>query len=119
MQSEANSEAAAYYTEALGTQPAPLVEHQCAGEPYDPFVVHIEAMGEGAQLSCETPADKNDDDNTYTINPPNKCILLCDNHLGMVIEGRLDDIEGVFKFYGPEADSTETIDSNAVNCWGR
>ena len=101
----------------LGTQPAPLQEHQCKADP-TPLEVNIANMGDGAQLSCETPAAVDEPPTTYTIAPPNKCVLLCDFHLVMVIEGRLSDV-GEFKFY--VANTDEEINAGNVDdmikCW--
>ena len=104
----------------IATQPAPPLEHQCKADPKTPLAVNIDNMGEGAQLSCETPATVDEPPTTYTIAPPNKCVLLCDFHLVMVIEGRLSD-EGVFKFYVTNAEPEYEIDhtnvDDMIKCW--
>jgi len=104
-----------------GSQPAPLQEHQCiANSETEPLVVNIANMGEGAQLSCETPATVNGDPPTatYSIKAPNSCVLLCDFHPVLVIKGRLNE-EGVFKFYDTNT-GDEINDSNKdgkIRCW--
>jgi len=102
----------------LGSQPAPLLEHQCKADPRTPLAVKIDNMGDGAQLSCETPAAVDEPPTMYTITPPNKCVLLCDFHLVMVIEGRLSD-EGEFKFYVANTDEEINADNvdDMIKCW--
>jgi len=110
-----------HYAEILGTQPGPLLEHQCQKEARTPLKVPVASMDPGAQLSCETPAAVDaTPPTTYTITPPNKCVLLCDFHLAKVIEGRLSE-EGVFKFYitnaEPEVEiNDDNVDAN-IKCW--
>lgn len=100
----------------LGDQPAALSEHKCKAEPKVILSVDIANMGEGAQLSCETPAREVGE--TFEIDPPNKCVLLCDYHLVMVIKGRLND-EGVFKFYDTTNNDLEVeiSDASVIKCW--
>ena len=105
----------------LGTQPTALLEHQCIADPRNPLTVDIANMGAGAQLSCETPPEVDGPPaTTYTIAPPNKCVLLCDYHLAMTIEGRLSD-EGELKFYVANSEPEQVIDetnvSQKVKCW--
>jgi len=97
-----------------------IAEHKCNGGA-DPttLVVTIADMGIGGELSCEIP-DADQDDLTFTITAPNKCVLLCDYHLAMVIEGRLND-EGEFKFYvtnvDPEVEIEQATVSEKIKCW--
>ena len=97
-----------------------IKEHKCQGG-VDPvtLVVTILDMGIGAQLICDIP-DTDEDDLTYTITAPNNCVLLCEYHLAMVIESRLDDM-GELKFYvtnvDPEEEINETNVSKKMQCW--
>ena len=91
-----------------------ILEHECKDEPKSVLVVIIDAMGSGAQLSCETP-DADAVDETFTIIAPNKCVLLCDFHLGLILEGRLNE-DGEFAFY-IENDVIVQSNSSVVQCW--
>jgi len=109
------------YADVLGTQPAPIKEHQCLGENKTILTVNIDAMQDGAQLSCETPPDVDGPQaTTYTITPPNKCVLLCDYHLALTFEGRLSG-EGELKFYVANAEPEQEINNENVQqkikCW--
>ena len=107
------------YADVLGTQPAALLEHQCQKDTRTPLIVPIAKMDPGAQLSCETPATTDGPPaTTYTIMPPNKCVLLCDFHLAKVIEGRLSDV-GEFKFYVANTDDeiSEANVNDMIKCW--
>jgi len=112
-----------HYDEVLPDPAAAMLEHQCSGavpgESYEKLEVNIENMGAGAQLSCETPpeADDTDSPTTYTVSAPNKCTLLCDGHLGMIIEGRLRDDDGVFDFYQTDVNPPTQIKGEQVKCW--
>ena len=110
------------YADVLGTQPAPIKEHQCLGENKTILTVNIDAMQDGAQLSCETPPDVDGPPaTTYTITPPNKCVLLCDYHLALTFEGRLSSEEGELKFYVANAEPEQEINNENVEqkikCW--
>jgi len=95
-----------------------ILEHECSDEPKDPLVVVIDDMGSNAQLSCETPDINPDSEATYTIIAPNKCVLLCDFQLGMIIEGRLN-VEGDFKFYINDEKQPIGQDDvkSRIKCW--
>jgi len=95
-----------------------IKEHQCLPDESASLEVTILDMGIGAQLSCENP-DTDSNPLTYTITPPNKCVLLCDFHLAMVIEGRLND-DGDFNFYQLDTDGTADVvidDAAKIKCW--
>ena len=97
-----------------------IAEHECqGGENPATLVVTLADMGVGGDLSCESP-DADEDPLTFTIAAPNECVLLCDYHLAMVIEGRLDD-EGEFKFYVTNVDPEEEVEqgtvSGMIKCW--
>ena len=101
-----------------------ILEHECRGllpegdgTEKPELVVTIKDMGVGAQLSCTTP-DQDSEDTTYTIVAPNKCVLLCDFHLGLTIEGRLNE-EGEFVFLIVETGEDITDHGDWVTCWGR
>ena len=54
---------------------------------------------------------------TYTITAPNHCLLLCDLHIGMTIDGRLDE-RGEYEWV--DQDGTTVTDANGENpvqCW--
>ena len=96
-----------------------IKEHKCQGgeNPAD-LEVTIATMGSGAELSCEIP-DADQEPSTFTITAPNKCVLLCDYHLAMVIEGRLNDV-GEFKFYVTNVDPEVEVDQanvDTIKCW--
>merc|ERR1712080_518233 len=91
-----------------------ILEQECMGDPKPELVVNIAAMGSSAQLSCETP-DTDGADETYTIIAPNKCVLLCDFQLGLIIDGRLND-DGEFAFY-IENDVVVQANSTIIKCW--
>ena len=91
-----------------------LSEHECRGGE-SPATLVIGDIGSGADLSCENPPEHDDVNETYTVAAPNKCVLLCDYHLVMVFEGRLND-EGEFKFY--DSNTGDVIDDGSViKCW--
>ena len=97
-----------------------IAEHECqGGENPATLVVTLADMGVGGELSCESP-DADEDPLTFTITAPNKCVLLCDYHLAMVVEGRLDN-EGEFKFSVADSDPEVVIDQSNVGekikCW--
>jgi len=95
----------------------PLNELKCVGtSEKQSLVVTKEAMGAGSQLSCTDPPTIDDAKGEYTITAPNLCILLCDFHLGMTIEGRLKEETGDWGFFIVETD-TEITDPNMVRCW--
>ena len=75
-----------------------------------------ENMGAGGQLSCTQLDDPVD--GKYTIVAPNKCLLICDFHLGMTIEGRLDEDSGEFAFFIVETGENITGKGDRVACWG-
>jgi len=110
----------ANYDGVLGDGSDVIAEHECkGGENPTTLEVTLADMGVGGDLSCEIP-DTDEDPLTFTITAPNKCVLLCDYHLAMVIEGRLND-EGEFKFYVADSDpEVEINDSNVgekIKCW--
>merc|ERR1712212_542907 len=96
-----------------------IKEHKCKGGAGAELVVTLADVGEGGDLSCETP-DTDDNPLTFTISAPNKCVLLCDYHLAMVIEGRLD-VEGEFKFFvtnvDPEVEVEQATVGDTIKCW--
>lgn len=102
------------YANAVDQETGVILEHECKDEPKSVLVVIIDAMGSGAQLSCETP-DADAVDETFTIIAPNKCVLLCDFHLGLILEGRLNE-DGEFAFY-IENDVIVQSNSSVVQCW--
>jgi len=112
----------ANYNDVLGDGNGVIGEHNCKGGANPAkLVVTIANMGVGGELSCEIP-DTDEDDQTFTITAPNKCVLLCDYHLAMVIEGRLDgEVSGEFKFYvtnvDPEVEIDDTNVGEKIKCW--
>jgi len=80
------------------------------------LVVTKANIGEGGQISCTTQPEE--DEEKYTIAAPNKCILICDFHLGMTIEGRLDETTGAFAFFILETEENITGQPEKVACWG-
>lgn len=102
------------YAGAVDTDTGIILDQECRDEPKNVLVVIIDDMGSGAQLSCETP-DADEVDETYTIMAPNKCVLLCDFHLGLIIEGRLNDA-GNFAFY-IENDVVTQENVDIIKCW--
>ena len=110
----------ANYDEVLGDGNGVIKEHKCqGGENPATLVVTLADMGVGGELSCESP-DADEDPLTFTIAAPNECVLLCDYHLAMVVEGRLDD-EGEFKFSVADSNPEVVIDQDNVGekikCW--
>ena len=110
----------ANYDDVLGDGNGVIAEHKCkGGDNPAKLVVTIADMGNGGELSCEIP-DADEDPLTFTITAPNECVLLCDYHLAMVVEGRLDD-EGEFKFYVTNVDPEVEVDQDNVGeiikCW--
>ena len=103
----------ANYYDVLGDGDGVISEHECLGDPKPTLNVTILDMGLGAQLICEIP-DTDSDDLTYTITAPNKCLLLCEYHLAMVIEGRLSE-EGEYNFYIGDTYDVVTVD--VIKCW--
>ena len=54
---------------------------------------------------------------TYTITAPNHCLLLCDLHIGMTIDGRLD-ADGVYEWVDQDGEAiTAAEGDNPVECW--
>ena len=116
------SDMEAFYKEALdpdGAGSNPLKELECEPEATDKLIVDTAAIeATGGILVCDRP----DPDNTppYDILAPNKCILLCDYHLGMTIEGVLDD-NGDYTFKIVELDEDNIVTQENVNdkikCW--
>ena len=54
------------------------------------------------------------DGTQYTITAPNHCLLLCDLHIGMTINGRLNE-NGEYIFVDGAGD--EITDAATVICW--
>ena len=53
----------------------------------------------------------------YTISAPNHCLLLCDLHIGMTIDGRLD-ADGVYEWVDQDGEAiTAAEGDNPVECW--
>ena len=56
----------------------------------------------------------------YTISAPNHCLLLCDLHIGMTIDGRLT-ADGDYEFVDQDGeavtDANSDDNSNPVRCW--
>ena len=96
----------------------PLNELKCVGtSEKQSLVVTKEVMGAGSQLSCTDPPTDPSTDPVYTITAPNLCILLCDFHLGMTIEGRLKEDTGDWGFFIVETDTEITDNPELVRCW--
>ena len=79
-----------FYATALGADGSDaLVELDCGpkDDPEDMLSVNVEATG--GLITCENPDNSGSAD--YRIKAPNLCLLLCDFHLGMTIEGFLND----------------------------
>ena len=54
---------------------------------------------------------------TYTITAPTHCLLLCDLHIGMTIDGRLD-ANGEYEFVDQDGTAVTDADGeNPVQCW--
>ena len=71
----------------------------------------------GVVLSCETTENFSGDGPDYEITAPNKCILICDFHLGLTIESRLKEDTGEWGFFIVET-GAEIIDPlTQVKCW--
>jgi len=100
------------YNEVLGEGTAAITEHECKGGDVT-LEVPRSQLGEGADLLCDNP--DTDGGDTYTITAPNTCVLLCDLHLGMTIESRLD-ANGEVAFH---RDGAEEVfdDVSLVKCW--
>ena len=56
----------------------------------------------------------------YTISAPNHCLLLCDLHIGMTIDGRLT-ADGGYEFVDQDGEAVTDGNSddnrNPVQCW--
>ena len=61
---------------------------------------------------CDVPGTI--DGTNYTITAPNHCLLLCDLHIGMSINGQLNE-DGDYVFVDQKGD--EIIDPANVICW--
>ena len=109
-----------FYTAALGgdgTGAAALVELDCGPkvDPDDLLIVNEENTD--GLIRCENP-DAAATPDQYRIKAPNKCILLCDFHLGMTIESVLNK-EGNYVFTKVETKEEITQDNVAdqIKCW--
>jgi len=96
-----------------------IVEQKCAGGESPPITFDVDLAsagnGAGAALVCDMEGTMSE--TTYTITAPNHCLLLCDLHIGMTIDGRLDD-KGEYEWV--DQDGTAITDANGVNpvkCW--
>ena len=102
----------------LATADNKLNDLQCVPEnnPHE-LTVPKAGMGAGAQLSCTTEANFKEDETkeNFIITAPNECILICDFHLGMTIEGKLHPETGDWAFFCLET-GTE-ITGSEVRCW--
>lgn len=111
-----------FYAQALGgADPnydgsVALKELECEPDPTKHFLT-VNVEGTGGLLRCEVP-DPSGTPTDYTINAPNTCILLCDFHLGMTIEGALSK-EGDYVFTKIETGETITQEdvANQIKCW--
>jgi len=115
----ADGDAAAYTgdTGVLGTDGSlAILEHKCVGGDAAPtLVVDLATAGNGvgADLVCDVPATS-PDGTQYTITAPNHCLLLCDLHIGMTINGRLNE-NGEYIFV--DGAGEEITDAATVICW--
>ena len=63
---------------------------------------------------CDIPGNIELDGTRVTITAPNHCLLLCDLHIGMTIEGQLN-VDGEYKFF--DQDGKAIITSEDVAFW--
>merc|ERR1711862_186474 len=91
-----------------------ILEHLCVGGDTAPtLVVDLGAAGNGvgADLVCDVEGTMNG--NEYTIAAPNHCLLLCDLHIGMTINGKLEE-NGEYVFRDQDDNK---ITAAEVICW--
>jgi len=96
-----------------------IVEQECTGGESPPITFDVDLAsagnGAGAALVCDSEGDLTD--TTYTITAPNHCLLLCDLHIGMTIDGRLD-ANGEYEFVDQDGTAVTDADGeNPVQCW--
>ena len=106
-----------FYDAALGVDGSTaLVELDCPPDPTNDILT-VNVMGTGGLLICENPDPVGSSDQ-YRITAPNKCLLLCEYHLGMTIVGLIND-EGNYVFKEVETDEEITQDNVAdqIKCW--
>lgn len=116
---KADGNAEAYFGDngVLGADGSgPILEHKCVGgEPAPTLVVDLASAGNGvgADLVCDVDGSMNGTSN-YTITAPNHCLLLCDLHIGMTIDGELNQ-NGEYDFL--DQDGEKITDPAEVICW--
>jgi len=107
----------AMYAKVIPSNSA-IVEQNCVGGENPPtFEVDLAGAGNGAGAALVCDKEGTMSGSTYTISAPNHCLLLCDLHIGMTIDGRLDD-KGEYEWV--DQDGTAITDANGVNpvkCW--
>ena len=108
------------YMEVIGPGGSGLdTDHVCLGGD-TPLILAIPKepnLADGAELVCDTPdANEDADDATYEIKAPNKCVLLCDFHLGMTIESRLNE-GGEYEFVDQDGTVIPADQGATVRCW--
>ena len=108
------------YKEVIGPGGVGLdTEHVCLGGDI-PLILVIPKepnLADGAELVCDIPdANEDGDDATFEIKAPNKCVLLCDFHLGMIIESRLNE-GGEYEFVDQDGAAIPADQGGTVRCW--
>jgi len=105
-----------FYNAALGDGTAALKELECKPKDDPDDLLTVNEEGTGGLIRCENPDTAGTGD--YRIKAPNKCILLCDYHLGMTIEGVLNE-EGNYVFNKVETgeEITQANAADQIKCW--
>lgn len=103
------------YDDVLTDHGVGVIQEPMCGEDVSIAIKEADLGGEGADLICENNEHMNYTDPNIFISAPNSCVLLCDLHLAMTFESKLDD-KGVVQFENGD-DGGNPIVESTIKCW--